>query len=125
MPSMGLRPLTAIWLVAIGGGIGSALRYYSYIVLGARPLTTFSVNIIGSFLIGMLAATTSNVPARVFLGTGILGGFTTFSAWQLEAFSASQSKAGVAASLTILFGSLAVGYAACWSGYALGHRLWK
>ena len=120
-----LRQGMAFWLVAIGGAIGSALRYYSYNTFGARPLTTFMVNISGSFLIGLLTAATSNSGARVFLGTGILGGFTTFSAWQLEAFTASQHKAGAASALTILFGSLAVGFAACWCGYALGQRLFR
>jgi CrcB protein len=122
---MGLRHGYFFWLVAIGGAIGSALRYYAATVLGARPLTTFLVNISGSFAIGLLAAMTSNVQVRVFIGTGILGGFTTFSAWQLEALAASQNKATSMASLTILFGSLGVGFAACWSGYALGQRLWR
>ena len=122
---MVLRQGMTFWLVAIGGAIGSALRYYSYSAFGARPLTTFAVNISGSFLIGILAAATNNTNARVFLGTGILGGFTTFSAWQLEAFTSSQHKAGAATALTILFGSLAVGFAACWCGYALGQRLFR
>jgi CrcB protein len=113
------------WLVALGGAMGSALRYYAYTHFGARPFTTFAVNITGSFLIGLLTATTSSGAVRVFVGTGILGGFTTFSAWQMEALVASHGKAGTATSLTILFGSLAVGFAACWFGYALGQRLFK
>ena len=92
-------------------------------LFGARPLTTFWVNMIGSFLIGVLTAVTSNAYMRVLLGTGILGGFTTFSAWQLEALAASHGKATSMLSLMILFGSLAFGFAACWSGYSVGQRL--
>jgi hypothetical protein len=43
----------------------------------------------------------------------------------MEALVASHGKSGTATSLTILFGSLAVGFAACWFGYALGQRLFK
>jgi fluoride exporter len=120
---MGSRHGYVYLLVAIGGAIGSALRYYAATVMGARPFTTFAVNITGSFAIGLLAAITNNAQMRVFIGTGILGGFTTFSAWQLEALAASQNKATSLASLTILFGSLAVGFAACWLGYTVGQRL--
>lgn len=120
---MGRQPTTGIWLVAIGGAIGSALRYYAYTLFGARPLTTFAVNIFGSFLIGVLAATTNHIGLRVFLGTGILGGFTTFSALQLEALAAAPARGIPFNTLTILIGSLSAGFTACWCGFALGQRL--
>jgi CrcB protein len=115
--------MNAYILVALGGAIGSALRYHAAIVWGARPLTTFAVNISGSFAIGVLAASVSHPLLRLFIGTGVLGGFTTFSAWQLEALSASQARGGSATSLTILLGSLACGFAACWTGYVLAQRV--
>jgi fluoride exporter len=120
---MGSRQATAYLLVAIGGGIGSALRYHAAVSLGARPLTTFGVNIVGSFLIGLLAAMTNNVQLRLFLGVGILGGFTTFSAWQLEALASVRGRGFPIEFVAILLGSLTVGFLACWSGYALGARL--
>ena len=110
-------------LVAIGGAVGSVLRYTAAIFFGARPLTAFAVNILGSFLIGVLASMSYEQKTRLLFGTGVLGGFTTFSAWQLEALSASQTEAAPLQACLILFGSLGVGFAACWVGYAFGQRM--
>jgi CrcB protein len=99
------------------------LRYHAAAVFGARPLTTFGVNILGSFLLGLLAALTNNVQIRLFLGVGILGGFTTFSAWQLEALAAARGRSFPLEFLSILLGSLVVGFLACWCGYAAGGKL--
>ena len=104
-----------------GGGVG--LRYSAAVLFGARPLTTFAVNILGSFLIGVLASMSYEPKTRLLFGTGVLGGFTTFSAWQLEALSASQTEAAPLQACLILFGSLGVGFAACWVGYACGQRM--
>ena len=80
--------------VALGGAIGSAARYgvnvWSGRVLGAAfPWATLAVNIIGCFAMGLLIelmALKFNVSreTRAFLTTGILGGFTTFSAFSLD-----------------------------------------
>ena len=83
------------WLaIALGGAIGSVLRYaaVSYItpLLNYKfPLGTFVVNILGSFLIGaayviLVEKTKLPVEYRLFFITGLLGGFTTFSAFSLE-----------------------------------------
>jgi CrcB protein len=83
------------WLaIALGGALGSVLRFaavsYFTPLLGYRfPLGTFAVNIAGSFLIGVtyvLLVEKTTLPAewRLFFITGILGGFTTFSAFSLE-----------------------------------------
>ena len=83
------------WLaVALGGALGSMLRFaaVSYItpLMSPRfPLGTFIVNLSGSFLIGMayvLLVEKTTLPAewRLFFITGILGGYTTFSAFSLE-----------------------------------------
>ena len=116
-------PALPYLLVAFGGAIGSVLRYSASVFFGARPLTTFAVNISGAFLIGLLAATTVDAKTRLAFGTGLLGGFTTFSAWQLEAVSAARAEAAPFQALAILFGSLGIGFAACWTGYAIGQRL--
>jgi CrcB protein len=120
-----MRELTAIpyLLVAIGGAVGSVLRYSASVLFGANPLTTFAVNISGSFLIGLLASTSIDAKTRLTVGSGVLGGFTTFSAWQLEAVSAARAEGAPVQAFAILFGSLGVGFAACWMGYAVGHRL--
>ena len=81
------------FLVFVGGGIGATARHginrLGLAVLGPGfPWWTMSVNVIGSFLIGLLAGLLGSVEAgqnlRLFLTTGILGGFTTFSAFSLD-----------------------------------------
>jgi fluoride exporter len=86
----------AIFLVFLGGGIGAALRHGVNVsaaqLFGITfPWGTLLVNVIGSFLIGGLAAYFAfrgdamwTQPLRLFLTTGILGGFTTFSAFSLD-----------------------------------------
>ncbi|SIQ04263.1 camphor resistance protein CrcB [Rhizobium sp. RU20A] len=84
-----------IVLVAIGGAIGSVLRYLVSLATlrqfgPAFPWGTFTVNLVGGLLIGMVAgvfALRSEAPQeiRLFLITGCLGGFTTFSAFSLDA----------------------------------------
>lgn len=99
------------------------LRYSAYVLFGAKPLTTVAVNLSGAFLIGVLASWSDDYRAKLFLGTGILGGFTTFSAWQLEALIAARVHGAGRDAAGILFGSLAAGFAICWVGYSLGQRL--
>jgi fluoride exporter len=81
-------------LVFIGGGIGAALRHgvnrASLALIGpGYPAGTVIVNIVGSFLMGALASWFAHrvghsQALRLFLTTGILGGFTTFSAFSLD-----------------------------------------
>lgn len=85
-----------IFLVMAGGAAGSALRYLlgrlaSHLFPAASwPWGTFSANIVGGFAMGLLAgwlarfAMGSGEPARLLLGVGVLGGFTTFSSFSLE-----------------------------------------
>src|ERR1700758_4222397 len=84
----------SIAAIGIGGGIGSILRYL--ITLGMTqqfgpgfPWATFTINVTGSFIIGIvfeLAQTRLGMPPllRLFLMTGILGGYTTFSTYALD-----------------------------------------
>jgi CrcB protein len=83
-------------LVFIGGGLGSAARHgvnrAGLALLGPGfPWWTLAVNVAGSFLIGLLAglfgALETGHNARLFLVTGVLGGFTTFSAFSLDALT--------------------------------------
>lgn len=82
-------------IVFLGAGIGGALRHgvnLAVMRLGwvAFPIGTLAINVLGSFLMGILAeyfALRAHLPLhwRLFLTTGVLGGFTTFSAFSLDA----------------------------------------
>ena len=110
-------------LVCVGGAAGSLLRYCAGLFFGPRATTTFAVNIIGTFLLGVLTAITEDPRIRLLLGTGLLGGFTTFSTWQLEVYAAAHIDGGSKQALWILFGSLAAGSVSCWIGFSVGARL--
>ncbi len=74
--------------VALAGGIGAALRYVVDVLLPARasaPWALLLINTTGSFALGLLVATTADGTWHTVLGTGLLGGYTTFSAASLDA----------------------------------------
>jgi CrcB protein len=81
--------------VALGGAIGAALRFLlGHAVFKAAgpgfPVSVLSANVLGSFAMGVFvvfAAKTANTHLGPFVMTGILGGFTTFSAFSLEAYT--------------------------------------
>ena len=91
-------PLAATGLVALGGGVGAVLRYHAgralTVLLGpatvaAFPWATLVVNVVGSLAMGLLAGWlarhgSANELWRLLIGVGLLGGFTTFSAFSLE-----------------------------------------
>ena len=90
-------------LVALGGGIGASSRHLVNMgalrVFGAGfPAATLAVNIAGCLLMGLLAGWlvrrgSATDELRLFLGTGVLGGFTTFSAFSLDAVTLWQRGA--------------------------------
>ena len=115
-------------IVFLGAGIGGALRH-GVNVGSARlfgygfPLGTMIVNIVGSFLMGLLAGYFAFRPGigqhmRLFLTTGILGGFTTFSAFSLDtALLVERHSYGMAAGYAV--GSVAASVSALFFGLAL------
>lgn len=115
-------------LVFLGGGIGSAARYgvgvlSLRLIGGSYPLGTFAINVLGSFAMGVVAewfALRSGLsqPLRLFLTTGIIGGFTTFSTFSLETALLYQRNE-LGAALTYVLGSVVVGVAALFAGLAL------
>lgn len=118
--------MTQFLLVFLGGGLGAALRH-GVNVLALRANTTFPygtlcINVVGSLLMGMVvawfAARSGLSPSlRLFLTTGVLGGFTTFSAFSLEAallYERGQTGLAVAyvlASVVLSIGGLFAGMA--------------
>ncbi len=76
-------------MVLIGGAMGAVRRYavsiqMKRIISSEFPLATFLINLTGSFLLGFLLASGPGSLMRLLLGTGFLGGFTTFSTFQVE-----------------------------------------
>ena len=111
-----------ILLVGIGGFIGSIARFYvSKLNLSGHvlsiPMGTLTVNIIGSFIIGLIVGISAKseiiTPGlRLFLMVGICGGFTTFSSFTLENMTLMQNgqflSVLIYTGLSIFFGFLAV-----------------
>lgn len=103
--------------VAIGGALGSVLRYLTIFMVGA-PLATMLINVLGSFAMGVLYVLLFQRTAlSPLLMTGVLGGFTTFSAFSLDALKLFQSGqpgtalAYVAASVAFSLLAVALGAA--------------
>jgi CrcB protein len=124
-PAMTSLTLTGLVLVAIGGAAGSVLRFLTSViaieVLGpAFPWGTLAVNAIGSFVIGAMAGADVEGQARLLLVTGLLGGFTTFSAFSLEA-TMLWSRAP-ALSIAYVAVSVILGAALCVAGFWLFRR---
>jgi fluoride exporter len=122
---------TFLW-VALGGAIGSAARYgmnvWSGRLLGSEfPWHTFIVNVLGCFAMGALVelmALKLNVSndTRAFLTTGILGGFTTFSAFSLD-FAMLVERKSYGAAAAYGAGSVALSLIAVFAGLSLVRTL--
>jgi len=123
---MGIK---AILAVALGGGVGSVLRYVVNFLVVARvgpgfPFGTLLINITGSLLIGIvaeLAATSSSgmTPLlRLFLAVGVLGGYTTFSTFALDTVTLVGDRA-LAMATIYAFGSVLLGVLAAFAGQVL------
>lgn len=95
--------MSSIFYVALGGAIGASLRYMLGLtaarIFGAGfPIGTLSANVLGSALMGLLFGYLSlkangGEALRLFIGVGLLGGFTTFSAFSLESIMMIERKA--------------------------------
>jgi fluoride exporter len=105
-------------LIALGGALGSVLRYVMVSAIGA-PFGTAVVNVVGSFAIGVLfVALGSREGWQFFLMTGVLGGFTTFSAFSLDTLRLIEAGQLLSAAAYVL-GSVGLSLAAV----ALGANL--
>jgi CrcB protein len=120
--------MNAYLIVALGSALGGVCRHgvnvVSTKVLGVHfPYGTMAVNVVGSFLMGMLAAyfaikAEASPSWRLFLTTGVMGGFTTFSAYSLDtALLYERGQFGLA--LGYGFGSVMISIAAVFAGLAI------
>lgn len=117
-------------VVGLGGFIGAASRYYistliNKINTSGFPIATLIINILGSFLIGLLTQLLvglcpDNKKLQLFLTTGILGGFTTFSTFSLETVNLFQDGKAVFGVANII-----LSIAFCLIGVVLGKMLAK
>jgi len=123
--------LKNLLLVGLGGGLGSMLRYGSNLLINTKlfPYTTLTVNILGSFIIGIVFGMSIKEEGlsnnwKLFLATGICGGFTTFSTFGNETMNLLRSGALWLAGVNII-GHMLLSLIAVWIGYSSAHLLWK
>ena len=121
-----------ILIVFLGGGLGAVCRYLFGIGVvrfsspAHGPLATFMINVIGSFLMGVLIGALARGTGvsdrwRLLLGVGALGGFTTFSSFSLEAVMMIERKAYPLAAAYLL-GSVALGVLGLMLGLVIMRR---
>jgi CrcB protein len=122
-----------ILLVALGGALGSILRYlvnaYAQSIANGFPLGTLLVNVVGCFVIGFLSHLAEERgmfedPTRALMFVGILGGFTTFSSFGNETLRLFRNDQLFLA-LTNIGANLILGLLAVWAGHLLATLLWR
>lgn len=112
--------MTQLFLVMAGGALGSGVRWFVQVAMEKLSITQgwylVVVNIIGSMLLGLLMRNQPSDPLRLFAGAGVLGGFTTFSAFSF----ATVSQIGERPMLTVVQTTLQI---LC--GVAAAQLAWK
>jgi fluoride exporter len=121
--------MTATVLLAVGalGGLGAVGRFLLDGAVSARtagrfPAGTLAVNLSGAFALGVLTGAALHGDAARILGTGLIGGYTTFSTWALESHRlGEEGEVGLGAVNVAV--PLVLGLVAAWGGRALGGAL--
>jgi CrcB protein len=109
--------LTTLGAVFVGGGLGAALRWIVALSVGGGPWAIMLINVSGSIVMGVLAGLfmqkwSAPMELRTFLTTGILGGYTTFSTFSLDAVLLVERGQWGQAALYVV-GSVVAGIAGC------------
>lgn len=127
--------MTKLLFIGAGGFIGTVLRYvvsglaHTLSQTGAFPYGTLVVNVLGCFCIGFLSELLDvrafiDTDTRAFLVVGILGGFTTFSAFGIETISLIREGESVLAVMNVGVQVL-LSLGAVWLGYSLASVIWR
>ncbi len=121
------------WLIVVAGGmIGAPLRYLTDRAVQARhdtdfPWGTFTVNVVGSLVLGVLTgavtAGAASSQAQLFLGTGLCGALTTYSTFSYETLRLAEEGARFYAVANAL-GSVLAGLGAAFAGMTVAEALW-
>ncbi len=126
-----MNGIGTLLIVAAGGGLGAVARYLTGLwalrLLGpAFPWGTMAINVVGSLAMGLAAALLLDRagPSRatLFLMTGVLGGFTTFSTFSLETIRLIEAEAFGRAAF-YAFGSMTLAIGGLWAGLTIGRTL--
>ncbi|WP_275466642.1 fluoride efflux transporter CrcB [Streptomyces noursei] len=119
-------------LVVIGAMVGAPLRYLTDRSVQRRhdtvfPWGTFTVNVVGSLVLGLLtgavAAGAASPDVQLLVGTGLCGALTTYSTFSYETLRLSQDGAGFLAVANVV-GSIVAGLGAAFVGAALAQAIW-
>ena len=118
----------AFFIVFLGGGLGAAIRHgvnlgVARLFGGGFPYATFLINVSGSFIMGLMAAWFAfkgggSQHWRLFLTTGVLGGYTTFSTFSLDAALLYERDQLMLAAVYVI-GSVALGLVGLFAGLAI------
>lgn len=118
--------MTPLLVVAVGllGGVGTLARFTLDGLVTARagrqfPFGTLAVNVVGAFVLGLIAGAAVSANAYRLEGTGLIGAFTTFSTWAFESHRLGEDGQLVLGWLNILV-SLTLGIVAAWAGRHVG-----
>ena len=116
-----------VLLVALGAAVGAPLRYLTDRAMRARfgpafPWGTFVVNVVGSFVLGLVAGAVLEPAVVAVVGTGFCGALTTYSTFAYETAALYERRARVSALVNVV-GSVLAGVAAAAAGWMLGLAL--
>ena len=124
--------LERVLLVGLGGAVGSVLRFLTSMLAATWfgvdfPYGTFIVNLVGSFMIGLVQEVGTDTlvisdTARIFLTTGIMGGLTTYSSFSYETVRLMEAHAWAQAWINII-ATTVLCVSLCFLGIAVGRQL--
>ncbi|NUJ87661.1 CrcB family protein [Plantibacter sp. MCCC 1A11337] len=120
-------------MVALGGAIGTGAREAISLAvppIGGVPVAILGINVVGAFLLGLLLESLlrrgpddgRRRDLRLFLGTGVLGGFTTYSALAADS-SVLLIEGNALVGVLYAVGSVVLGFLASWGGIVLARRI--